>query len=143
MKTYNVAVTINADVDRIWSILTHSSKYAEWNASVEKIEGDIALGQKIKVYAKITPDRAFPVKVVELIPSRKMVWLGGMPLGLFKGIRTFTLESKGAGTAEFLMHEVFSGLLAPLITRFMPDLTDSFHQFAHSLKRKAESMAEK
>ena len=141
MKIYSTTTEINANADTIWAILTDSSTYHDWNKSVEKVEGNIALGEKIKVYAKISPERAFPVKVQEFVPSKKMVWRGGMPLGLFKGVRTFTLTDENNGQVEFRMQEVFSGLMSPLIVRSMPDLTESFEQFATSLKAKAESIA--
>lgn len=66
-----------------------------------------------------------------------MVWEGGMPLGLFRGVRRFTLTPSGRGT-DFHMSEEFSGLLAPLITRSIPDLTPSFEKFANGLKALAE-----
>lgn len=40
---------------------------------------------------------------------------------------------------EFSMEEVFSGLLEPLISKSIPDMTDSFEQFADGLKRAAEA----
>lgn len=141
MKTYSTTKKINASADTIWAILTDGSTYHDWNESVEKVEGIIALGEKIKVYAKISPGRAFPVKVQEFVPSKKMVWRGGMPFGLFNGIRTFTLTADSNGQVVFRMHEAFSGLMSPLIVRSMPDLTESFEQFAASLKTKAESVA--
>lgn len=140
MKIYSTTTEINANALTIWSLLTDSSKYQEWNESVEKVEGNIALGQKIKVFAKISPERAFPVKVKEFLPCKKMVWRGGMPLGLFKGVRTFTLTDHKNGLVEFRMQEEFSGLMSPLIVRSMPDLTESFEQFAKSLKTKAENV---
>ena len=141
MKTFSVTQTINATAATIWSILTDSAKYADWNESVEKIEGDISLDQEIKVYAKISPGQAFAVKVIEFTPHEKMVWRSGMPLGLFQGVRTFTLTGDPNGPIEFHMHEVFSGLMAPLITRAIPDLTPSFEEFATSLKHQAEGTA--
>ena len=63
-----------------------------------------------------------------------------MPLGLFTGVRQFTLTPAGAGT-EFHMHEVFSGLLAPLIAGSIPDLQPSFEQFADGLRRLSEEAA--
>lgn len=139
MKTYSVTKTINADANTIWAILTDSSKYHDWNESVEKVEGSIALGKTIKVFAKISANRAFPVKVQEFVPGKKMVWRGGMPFGLFNGVRTFTLAGTDNGPIEFQMHEEFSGLMSPLIVRTMPDLTESFEQFATSLKAEAEA----
>lgn len=60
-----------------------------------------------------------------------------MPLGLFKGERTYRLDERDGGT-EFSMTEQFGGLLSGLITRAIPDLTDSFNLFADSLKSAAE-----
>lgn len=62
-----------------------------------------------------------------------------MPLGLFKGVRTFTLSPQGGGTTRFAMREEFSGPLLPLIARSMPDLGPSFEQFVAGLKQRAES----
>ena len=68
-----------------------------------------------------------------------MVWTGGMPLGLFKGERTFTLTRRGDGTVEFRMSEAFSGLLSPLIERSIPNLQPAFDEFAAALKKRAEA----
>jgi hypothetical protein len=67
------------------------------------------------------------------------VWSGGMPLGLFKGERTFTLTPTRGGDVEFSMSEVFSGPLAGLIGKSIPDLQPAFDEFAASLKRRAEA----
>jgi hypothetical protein len=88
--------------------------------------------------SKANPGRAFPVKVTELSPTRRMTWSGGMPLGLFKGVRTFTLAPEGNGTTRFTMREEYTGPLLPLIWRSMPDLGPSFRQFANGLKERAE-----
>ena len=72
-------------------------------------------------------------------PSR-MVWADGMPLGLFKGERTFRLEPVGEGT-RFSMVKADSGLLANMIFKSIPDLSDSFNQFADGLKARAEMQA--
>lgn len=141
MKIYTTTTKINAGADVIWAILTDGATYPDWNKTVIKIEGTIALGEKIRVYATISPNQAFPVTVQELVPSQRMVWRGGMPLGLFKGVRTFTLTDDNNGQIDFQMQEVFSGLMAPLIVRSMPDLTESFEQFATCLKAKAEGSA--
>ena len=67
-----------------------------------------------------------------------MTWSGGMPLGLFKGVRTFTLAPGSDGTTRFTMREEYSGPLLPMIWRSMPDLGPSFRQFADGLKQHAE-----
>jgi hypothetical protein len=78
------------------------------------------------------------VKVTEFVPGRRMVWSGGMPLGLFKGARAFELQPQGDGTTRFLVREEYTGPLLPLLWRTMPDLGPSFTQLARGLKAEAE-----
>ncbi|MEO1591992.1 MAG: SRPBCC domain-containing protein [Cyanobacteria bacterium J06632_22] len=143
MKIYSVTAIIHASPAVIWSLLTDSRRYPEWNTTVNRIEGTIALGEQIKVYAKISPDRAFPVKVTAFESEQAMIWQSGMPLGLFKGVRTYRLTpeaNNNGGPVEFHMSEVFSGLLSPLILPSIPDLTEPFEAFAACLKAKAEGV---
>ncbi len=138
MKEYQATTTIQASPETIWAILTHAPAYPEWDPGVDRIEGRIAPGEKITAYTKLSPGRAFPVKVTEFVPGQKMVWSGGMPLGLFKGERTFTLSPRSNGMTEFSVREVFSGPLLPLIGRSLPNLNAAFEQFAAGLKKRAE-----
>jgi hypothetical protein len=140
MKEFKTAISIRSTPDKIWSILTDAPAYPSWNTSVNQVEGAIALGEKITVRPKINPKQAFPVKVAAFEPAKRMVWRGGMPIGaLFKGERTFTLTPSQSGEVEFTMHEIFSGLFAPLITKSIPDLQPAFEEFAACLKKRAEA----
>lgn len=138
MRTFATRTVIRAPAERVWSILTDAAAYPAWNSTVERVTGTIALGQQVTVYARATPGRAFPLTVTELEPNRRMVWTGGMPLGLFKGARSYVLTPRGANEVEFAMREEFSGLMAPLIARSIPDLQPAFDQFAADLKAQAE-----
>ena len=138
MKAYDATVEIQASPETIWAILTDAAGYRAWDSGVERVDGRIAPGEKITVRSQANPGRAFPVKVTEFDPRRRMTWSGGMPLGLFKGVRTFTLASGGDGSTRFTMREEYSGPLLPMIWRSMPDLGPSFRQFANGLKERAE-----
>jgi hypothetical protein len=138
MKSFSASTRIKASPEAIWKILTDAPAYPSWNTTVTGVDGQIAPGKKITVHAKISPGRAFPVKVSEWEPGKKMVWSSGMPLGLFKGARTFTLTPQSDGTTEFSMQEIYTGALAGMITKSIPDLSPAFTEFAESLKRKAE-----
>ncbi|MFT5683042.1 MAG: hypothetical protein ACI8RZ_003969 [Myxococcota bacterium] len=137
MKAFETTTTIRAPASTVWAILTDAAKYPEWNSTVTRVDGTIALDSKITVHAKISPDRAFPVSVATLEADRKMVWSSGMPLGLFKGERIFTLTEQD-GAVTFFMREEFTGLLSGLIGRTIPDLQPVFEDFAADLKRTAE-----
>lgn len=141
MKSFSVTTAIRAPAAAIWSVLTDAASYPKWNSTVTRVDGRIESGGKVTVHAKSSPGRAFPLKVTEFAAPQRMVWSGGMPLGLFRGERTYTLRPLPDGTVEFNMREEFTGVLAPLITRSIPDLQPDFNVFAADLKRHVEKGA--
>ena len=137
MKFYEASSRIEAGPDVIWAILIDGANYLSWDSGVIGLEGTIALGEKLKVTSEANPKRAFPVKVTAFNPGSGMTWTGGMPLGLFKGVRTYTLTAQG-DTTRFMMREEYTGPLASLIFKSIPDLQPSFEKFANGLKDRAE-----
>jgi hypothetical protein len=138
MKSFAVTTSIRAAPEKIWGILTDAAGYPTWNPTVTRVEGRIAQGERLVMHVAQNTGRAFPVTVSQFEPPRRMLWEGGMPLGLFRGVRTFTLSPRTDGAVDFTMREEFSGLLAPLIGRSIPDLQPAFDEFAAALKRAAE-----
>ncbi len=139
MKRFHTSTMIGAKPQIVWDILTDVAAWPRWNTTVERVEGSVTAGGKVAVYAKISPGRAFPLRVTLFDPPRTMQWTGGMPLGLFTGRRTYSLTPQANGHTKFEMTEEFSGLMAPLITRSIPDLQPSFDEFAACLRKTAES----
>ncbi|MGE0592664.1 MAG: SRPBCC family protein [Vicinamibacterales bacterium] len=137
MRHFEVRRTIAASPDRVWAVLTDARALVAGGLGLTRLDGTIAPGARLKLWSDASPGRAFALRVREFTPHRRMVWEGGMPLGLFRGVRHFTLTPAGAGT-EFHMREEFTGLLAPLIGRSLPDLTPSFEKFASGLQALAE-----
>ena len=138
MQRFATSITIRARAESVWALLTDAAGYPAWNSTIEKIDGRIAAGERMKLYAKATPGRAFSLKVTDVSPGRGMTWIGGMPMGLFKGTRRLTLTPGSGDAVEFAMVETYTGPLAPLITRMIPDLQPAFDTFAADLKRRAE-----
>lgn len=138
MKSFATRIDIHAPVDKIWRILADLPKWAQWNSTVERTVGNIESGAKVTVFVRQSPGRAFPLRVTELDAPRRMVWAGGMPLGLFKGTRVYELAASTASATVFSMREDFTGPLAGLIGKSIPDLQPAFDEFAQCLKREAE-----
>jgi len=138
VKFYEATANIKASPERIWAVLTYAPHYPDWNTTVDRVEGKIAPGETVKVLVKVNPGRAFPVKITEFKPGQRMVWSGGMPLGLFKGVRTYTLTKLGNGETRFDMREEYTGPMLGMIWKSIPDLGPAFQEFAQSLKRAAE-----
>jgi hypothetical protein len=137
MKSYEASSTIAAEPDAVWAILTDAAGYSQWDSGVVRLDGTIAPGAKLKVTSEVNPKRAYPVKITRFEPGRAMAWTGGVPLGLMKGVRTFSLAPEN-GATRFTLREEFSGPMLPLIWRTMPDMQPSFDKFATGLKARAE-----
>lgn len=139
MKTYRVTTQISASIQNVWSVLVDELPKDPTSFGILKLEGSIAQGSRIKLWSEVDPKRAFALKVRTFDAPNRMVWQGGMPLGLFTGTRTFKLTQANDGSTTFDMQEVFSGALSGLIVKTIPDLTPSFTKFAQALKEKAEN----
>lgn len=139
MRYYEATSTITASPEAIWAVLSDGSNWASWDSGVDAVEGRIALGETIKIRSQAAPGRAFPVKVTRFEPGVQLRFSGGMPFGLFRGVRTYDLSRDGDGRATFRMREEYTGPLLPLIWRSMPDLGPSFDKFARGLKARVES----
>ena len=131
-----VGINIKASASRIWSILTNAEDFPRWNSTVKSIEGKIARGETIKLYATVAPQRAFKLTVSEFVPNQKMVWSDGN--FIFRGVRTYTLTPNSDGSTDFTMVEVFSGAMLPMIVGSLPDFAPEFEKYAADLKREAE-----
>ncbi len=104
MRAYEATALIDAGPEQVWRVLTDTAAWPGWNSGVTEVDGRLALGEKLTITVKANPGRAFPVKVVTLTESERIVLRGGMPLGLFTGERTYTLQSEGSRT-RFTMRE--------------------------------------
>ncbi len=134
---YRVSRHVDAAPDRVWSALLAVGSWPDWDTGVTKVEGAAVDGGKLKVFSEVSPGRAFPVRVALDGDGRVMRWTGGMPLGLFKGVRTFAVASASGGS-ELEVHEQFAGPLAGPMSKRMPDLQPSFEKFADGIKAHCE-----
>jgi uncharacterized protein YndB with AHSA1/START domain len=140
MKEFTTTATIRARAEAVWAILTDGPGYARWNPEINRVEGRIALGEKIKAHVVLHGGKVQPVtvRVTALEPPRRMVWTGGLPLGLFTGRRTFSLTPRDGGIVEFTMQVQLSGPLAPLIAKSLGNRQPDIDALAAGLKTWAE-----
>jgi hypothetical protein len=139
VRYYEAAATIGASPQAVWDVLRDGAAWPSWDSGVDGVQGRIAPGEKITIRSAAAPGRAFPVRVTAFDPPARLEFSGGMPLGLFRGVRTYALSAGPDGGTRFRVREEYSGPLLPLIWRSMPDLGPSFEQFARGLKLRAET----
>ncbi len=102
-----------------------------WNSTITSLEGEIALGEKIKLKSHLDDKRTFKLKIKEFQSESKLVWGDG------KGNRVYTIEKSESGIV-FTMTEKIGGLMFPMYAKYIPDFDASFEQFAADLKKEAE-----
>lgn len=138
MRFYEATSVIAASPESVWAVLADGAGWPTWDSGVDAVNGNIAAGEKITIRSEAASGRAFPVTVSHFEPPRLLRFSGGMPLGLFRGVRTYTLSPDDAGHTAFRMREEYAGPLLPLVWRSMPDLGPSFTKFAQGLKQRVE-----
>jgi hypothetical protein len=131
-----VGINIRASAKTIWTLLTNAADFPRWNSTVQSIEGQIALGQKLALRVPVAPGRVFRPKVTGFEPETRMVWSDGAA-PMFKGVRTFTLAPRG-GSTDFAMVETLRGVMLPMIKGSLPNFGPPFEQYAADLKSEAE-----
>lgn len=139
MRFYEVTSKIAAEPQAVWSVLVDGATWPHWDSGVSEFDGRIAPEETVKIHSLVAPGRVFPVKVSSFDPPTRLTFSGGMPLGLFSGVRTYTLTPDGMGGTVFHVREEYDGPLLGLMWRKMPDLGPSFTRFADGLKRRVES----
>jgi uncharacterized protein YndB with AHSA1/START domain len=141
MTVYETMVVINAPPERVWQVLTDAAAYHEWNPEIVGVEGQMGLGKRIVARVRLGDGalRRVPMRVSRFEVPRRMEWLGGLPLRLFVGRRTFTVTPRSGGS-EFRLHLEMSGLLSPLISKSVGDRQPEVDSFSAALKRRVEAI---
>ena len=134
--TCRVQVNIRATTATVWGLLTDAKDFPLWNSTVTGIEGEIREGERLRLHVPGT-DRTFTPRVSGVVPNSRMTWTGGFA-PVFKGVRTFRLQSGDNSSTDFSMEERFSGVMLPLVKGSMPDFVPVFERYGDDLKREAE-----
>jgi len=141
VRSFEAAIRIGAPAPVVWEILTDVGSWRDWDSGVDRVDGRVALGERLTIYATMIRSRPFPVTVVELRPPEAMRWRGGLPFGLAVIERTYHLDAQDDRSTVVTVREEQTGPLAFLTERNTPDLNPSFRQFCTGLKVQAERRA--
>ncbi len=133
----NTKISINANSEVVWRILTDTQKYPEWNPLIHCLEGELKEGNKLK--ARINGMK-FKPKVLNFKPNKLFSWKGRFLIpGLFDGEHSFEIEELSNNKCVFHHYEKFSGLLVPLMRKKLEnEVVPLFEQLNLKLKEKAE-----
>jgi hypothetical protein len=138
-------IEIQAPAERVWGVLTDFAAYPQWNPFIPRIEGAQTVGSRLNVRLQPPGGRGmtFRPTVRTVVPERELRWLGQLVVpGVFDGEHGFRIEPLGPDRVRFVQEERFTGLLAPLILRFIERGTrQGFEAMNRALKLRAEQPA--
>lgn len=141
MLSYRAETYISAEPHAVWQALMNLASYPEWDSGVTMVEGTIAHGSRIAVHPAARPGRVLHVRVTELLENLQMTWTRGLPLALFKSVRTFTLKPTAGGGTDVVVEEDFRGPLVRVMRRSGSAVQPLFEQFVVGLKAQVEGHA--
>ena len=133
-RSTRIAQHIDADAATVWRLLTTAADYPRWNSTVVSLEGQIALGSKIKLVSTLDPSRTFSLKVKEFEPNSRLT------LGNAMFTRTSSLSGEAGGTRVVVVERI-GGPFYPFVARMIPPLDENFEQVTADLKKAAEAAA--
>jgi hypothetical protein len=136
------SVDIDAAPERVWQVLVDFGSYPEWNPFITRAGGAAEVGQRLTLDMQPVGGRRMTLHptVLESTPGRRLRWAGrvGLP-GVFDAEHRFTLSDRAGGGVRVVQEERFTGLLVPLLARFLRRHTlPAFSAMDEALKRRAE-----
>ena len=143
MPTIKTAVDVAASPEMVWRVLTYFPDYPKWNPFLVSIQGSLSPGQRLKIQARLPQghEYKFSPRVVKVIPATELRWRRLWLIeGVFDRELAFLIVPNGVKGVRFIQREHFSGILAPLIMRFISEKTHkAFNLMNLALKRTAEA----
>lgn len=109
-KSVHHEITINATPDEVWSVLTDTDKYKDWNPVMLLKEGSVQEGQKVVYQFTQAEGNQYDITTtVKKVTENKLLNQGGGMPGLLTFNHQYILEPSGNGT-KLTIHEDYGGI---------------------------------
>jgi len=143
MRTFDIAIDIDAPVARVWEVMIDVERWHEWTASITSIrkleDGPLSIGSR----ARVVQPKLLPAvwKVTRIEPGRHFTWESRGP-GM-RVIGLHSVEPKGQGSRATLAVQ-FEGPLGGIVAAMLSNLNVRYLQLeAAGLKQRSESSAQR
>lgn len=139
-------IEINASPEKVWKILTDFVEFPNWNPFIRSIEGNLAVGEKLKAFIQPSGAKGMTFKptILAVEKEKELRWLGKFFVsGLFDGEHFFKIEFLGESKVKFIQGENFNGLLVGFLAKSLDtDTLRGFGEMNEALKDLAEKTGE-
>jgi hypothetical protein len=138
-RLYASDVIIEAPIQTVWDTFTDLPRLGEWNPLLTAIEGELGLGQRLKVHVAPMPQPA-DATVIRYNPPFELQWLDTIPGGAITPRFAIKLEPLGETKTRFIVQESFEGRLVGVagkqLDRMMPA---QYKAMCQALKARVEN----
>ncbi len=144
MKLLRSSRVLPANQALAWKVLSDIERWPEWNPTIPKVEGRLALDARVRAWFALGARRvSFPAQVFWVDAPHGFAWRGG-PSGIFRGEHHFELHPINETSCRIDHWERFTGLATPL----MPDLIRrrverSYERMNDALARELEAVRQR
>lgn len=109
-KAVDVRMTISATPQQVWSIITDSKHYKDWNTVMVVLEGELQEGQTLKYQFQQDDNTSYTIRttVKKRVENRLLNQKGGTP-GVLTFDHRYILEPVPQGT-RVVIHEEYRGI---------------------------------
>lgn len=138
-KNLETEIIIQASPEIVWEVLTNFEDYPNWNPFIKSLEGDMTVGNNIKIKL---PDMSFKPKLLVFDENKELRWIGKLFFkGLFDGEHSFEIIDNHDGTVTFKHNEKFNGILVNLFSKKLDTETRTgFEDMNKALKKRVEEL---
>lgn len=133
---------VNASVSHVWSVITETEKYDEWNPFVRRCQSEFKVGSSIIMHVKLIPGILLRQKETILDNDFEALLSYGVNIPfLLNSRRQHILTALKDGNSEYESTFIIKGLLAPAV-KFMLEkrLRNGFSGMTDGLIKQAEKM---
>lgn len=127
---------IGARASIVWEVITDAGNLTVWESGITAIDGELRHGGTIRIKTPDAGGRSLRLRAQQR-PGEVMTWTSGLPLGLPKRIRTFTLSPE-AGLTHLTAKEEVSGPLAAVLRNAGQDTAQFLNDYVRAVAKRAE-----
>ncbi|MEM7134329.1 MAG: sulfatase-like hydrolase/transferase [Chloroflexota bacterium] len=127
-RAYSSQIDIDASIEDVWDVVTDFAAYESWNPLLSNVEGDLVVGESLRVQTTLAP-AVLPATVKVADKPTQFEWEDHVPLNLLTPVFSVHLLPLSDDRTRVVIQETFTGPLLPvlgwLLDRQMPPLYEA------------------
>lgn len=139
MESFESEALILAGTPIVWDVLTDTGNYTVWDSGVLEVTGELHRPGRVRIRTAHRGRRSFRARI-ELNPRQVITWTIGLPLGLARVIRTFTLTDY-TGITHLTVRDTATGPLRRLVRIGGPEASEVLTAYVEAVKFRAELLS--